>query len=79
MRHGVQLKLRYRMLTTSSRSHVLELVASLVFVALTFVTALVPDNIVGPDKSGPTTIVWIVWSWCSLFGVSVRLLRTQCL
>jgi hypothetical protein len=48
----------------------MELIADLVFVALTFVTALVPDNIIGPDSSLATTIVWIVWSWCSLMHVS---------
>ncbi|KAL1410057.1 hypothetical protein Q8F55_004059 [Vanrija albida] len=53
---------------TPARAHVLELVASLVFVALTLVTALVPDVDVRPDTSGPTTIVWSVWAWASFLA-----------
>jgi hypothetical protein len=55
----------------ASRAHVFELASQLVFIALTLVTALVPDIDVGGDTSEATTIVWIVWSWAYLMHTLV--------
>lgn len=54
------------------RAHIFELVAQLVFIALTLVTALIPDIDVKPDTSEATVIVWIVWSWAYLMHVGVK-------
>ncbi|BEI89258.1 uncharacterized protein CcaverHIS019_0206200 [Cutaneotrichosporon cavernicola] len=56
---------------TPARAHVFELASHLVFIALTLVTALVPDIDVGGDTSEATTIVWIVWSWAFLMHILV--------
>ncbi|GMK54603.1 hypothetical protein CspeluHIS016_0111890 [Cutaneotrichosporon spelunceum] len=56
---------------TPARAHLFELVSHLVFIALTLVTALIPDVDVGGDTSESTRIVWIVWSWAFLMHIIV--------